>query len=163
MAAISLSRISVHSILFLALCAYAVFFFRLVEVSKFGPNSTHQWRQSDSASQAMTYYEEELPFFNHKVHNLAGDQGEAVSEFPLLYYLAAIFYRIFGPHDVILRLLNYLILLTGIYAFSRILLDLTKNPLLSVAVSGILLGSPLLNFYGFGFIKRPFISVINPY
>ena len=119
---------------------------------EFGPSSIHNWRQADSASLAMYYYHEGMNFFKSGIHN--GIDGAIVIEFPIFYYVAAIGYHIFGPHDVILRIVHFVPLLIGILYWGRILVDIYKSTLTAFFVISFALGSPLIAFYGFNFLPN---------
>jgi len=143
-----------HDLFFLILLVYLVIFFRFFDVMNFGPMGFHQWRQSDSASQTMCYYENGMHFFQTKMHNVLSGDNAAVSEFPIIYYMGAALYHLAGPKEAVLRWLNFLILVTGFYGLSRVVLDLTQNAFSAVLFTGAMLCSPVLIFYGFGFIPN---------
>ncbi|MBK8705849.1 MAG: hypothetical protein IPN33_21375 [Saprospiraceae bacterium] len=62
-----------------------------------------------------------MHFFEPGVHNLVAGNGKTVAEFPIIYYIGAIFYALFGDHHVWLRLLNSLLFFAGLYALYRVL------------------------------------------
>jgi hypothetical protein len=119
-----------------------------------GPVSVHRWRQSDSISQVLMYFENGLHFFDHKVHNLEGEGGAAVSEFPILYYLSAILYTLFGKEPGILRVLHFSLLLWGLFHYAQIVKSLTNKVFLGLLAALLVLGSPLIAFYGFNFLPN---------
>jgi hypothetical protein len=53
------------------------------------PRSVHTWRQSDGASTGLHFYQYHNSLFKPMFHNMLEANGEAGSEFPLLYWLAA--------------------------------------------------------------------------
>jgi len=53
------------------------------------PRSVHTWRQSDGASTGLHYYQYHNSLFKPMFHNMLEANGEAGSEFPVLYWLAA--------------------------------------------------------------------------
>ena len=97
----------IHSILlaaaFILAAIAATGIFRYMEGP---PRGVHQWRQTDCASIALNYFQDSPGFFHPQEHNLTGENGATVSEFPVLYYLDAQLYRLFGPHELIMRLVN---------------------------------------------------------
>jgi hypothetical protein len=119
------------------------------------PSSIHQWRQADCLSITKNYYEEGMHFFSPKVHCLRAPQGKAVSEFPLINYTVAMLWRVFGEHEFIYRLLNYLIYLVAIFVLFNTLLrffESTSTLYIFFAVS-LLLTSPLLVYYSLNFLS----------
>jgi len=143
-----------HPILFILGVIVIVQLFALSEVSQYGPVSLHRWRQADCTSIARCYYENGMHFFQPKVHHMIGGDNAAVSEFPVMYYAAAALYHVFGPEDVILRLLDFLVLLLGLYAISRLFFEWFNNWLFSFSAGFLLLGSPIVSFYGFNFMPN---------
>lgn len=124
--------------------AYKTFFFR--------PCSYHQWRQSDGASYALNYYQYHKPFLPSQVHHRFAQDGKAMSELPLVYYIASKFYRIFGFHDYYIRLLHFSIFLLGLYYLIKITALYTRNILLQLIPFLFTISSPYLFFYGANFL-----------
>jgi len=118
----------------------------------FRPRSYHQWRQSDCLSITKNYYEEGMHFFSPKIHYQGTKDGRAVSEMPILNYTTACFWKIFGEHEFIYRLLEYLIYLTAIFVFFNTLLKISQSTILSFFLCSLLLTSPLLTYYSLNFI-----------
>ncbi len=126
----------------------------------FHPCSNHQWRQADCLSIAKNYYEGGMHFFQPKIHFQGPKDGKAVSELPILNYSAAALWKVFGEHEFIYRLLEYLIYLTGIFTLFNTIGVYLRSWLLSFFTVGILLTSPLLTFYSLNFIADvPALSI----
>lgn len=68
-----------------------------------------------------------MNFFEPKNLNLASEGGKAVSEFPILYYLTACLYFIFGEKEFILRLINVSIVSVGFFYLFRLLNQLFQS------------------------------------
>jgi hypothetical protein len=151
---LQISYKTIYSLFFILGVVLIVQLFDLGQISQYGPVSLHRWRQSDCTSIARCYYESGMHFFQPKVHHMIGGDNAAVSEFPIMYYAAAAFYHLWGPKDVILRWLDFLVLLLGLYAVARLLLDLFQNWLFSYSGSFLLLGSPIVAFYGFNYMPN---------
>jgi hypothetical protein len=118
----------------------------------FRPGSVHQWRQTDCLSIAKNYYEEGMNFFQPRIHYQGVEDGKAVSECPILNYTAAALWHIFGEHEFIYRLLEYIIFLLAIYTLFNTLLLFSHSIILSLFTVSIFLTSPLLAYYGLNFI-----------
>jgi 4-amino-4-deoxy-L-arabinose transferase-like glycosyltransferase len=59
----------------------------------------HRWRQIDTAVMARYFYEDSPNPFYPQV-NWGGARGYVESEFPLVPFIASLFYRVFGPDDM---------------------------------------------------------------
>ncbi len=75
------------------------------------------WRECDIASIARNYYREDLNLFYPKIDWRGDSPGYAEMEFPLYPWTIALLYKIFGFHEVLGRLLSYLLslLVMGIF------------------------------------------------
>lgn len=118
----------------------------------FHPIANHQWRQADCLSIAKNYYEEGMHFFEPKIHYQGPQGGKAVSELPVLNYTAAALWKVFGEHEFIYRLIEYLIYLTGIFVLFNTIGIYLRSWLLAFFSVSILLTSPLLTYYSLNFI-----------
>lgn len=145
---------TIHAALFMLGIVLICLLFDVGKIAEYGPVSLHRWRQADCASLARCYYENGMHFFQPKVHHMIGGDNAAVSEFPIMYYAAAALYHLWGPDDTILRWLDFLVLIFGLYAVSRLLLDLYGNWLFSFSGGFLLLGSPIVAFYGFNYMPN---------
>lgn len=143
-----------HSLVFLAGVVCIAWYYSYTEVAQWGPLSLHSWRQSDGASIARCYYENGMRFFQPKSHHVLGGDNAAAGEFPILYYVAAVFYHLFGPNDAWLRLLVFACFTAGMWAWSKLLLRYAGSWSVSLALPWAFYGSPLLAFYGFNFLPN---------
>ncbi len=144
-----------HFILFCFAFALLSWWFHYFEIFNYAPHGTHSWRQTDSTSFMQNYYEDGLKFFSPRIHHMERGEGFVCpSEFPILYYLTASIWKIFGTHDGVLRLLNFLILIVGLFSFSRVTLQLTNDIFYALALPLLLMGSPIIAFYGFNFLPN---------
>jgi len=126
----------------------------------FGPCGMHQWRQADCLSITKNYYEEGMNFFHPKVHYQGVKDGHAVSECPILNYTVASLWHVFGEHEFIYRLLEYLIFISAMYTLLTTLLRYFKSSLLAFFAVSLFLTSPLLVFYSANFIADvPALSI----
>ena len=143
------------ALLFVVAMTSIFFLYNYHQIAKYGPVSMHSWRQGDSASIARCYYENGMHFFQPRVHQRLAGKGEAVAEFTGTYYLAAIFYHIFGFKHSILRFLHYLILLFGLFLIYRMLTEELEDSFIALSIPILALSSPLMAFYSFNFIPNP--------
>src|SRR4051812_40000420 len=106
---------SKNNLILLAILAALFFLYAYNKTLFYRPSSIHQWRQTDCLSITKNYYEEGLNFFQPKIHFQGVKDGKAVSEFPVLNYTVAQLWKIFGEHEFIYRLLEYLIFTFAIF------------------------------------------------
>lgn len=129
---------------FLANESYKTFFYR--------PCSAHVWRQCDGASYALNYHQNKGPFLPPQVHHRHAENGYAVSEFPIVYFLAAKGYDWFGFHDYYIRWIHYVIFILGLIYLVRITALFTQNRWLQLVPMAFTITSPYLYYYGANFL-----------
>ncbi|MEA1874109.1 MAG: glycosyltransferase family 39 protein [Bacteroidota bacterium] len=122
------------------------------------PQSIHAWRQADCASITLNYYQDDMNPLHPQVHNLTSDGGTtgyaATSEMPVLYYFSAILYKIFGPHEILIRLINLFIFFLGLFYLFRTLILLLDNKFWAMLVPLLVFTSPVLVYYGNNFLTN---------
>jgi hypothetical protein len=124
------------------------------------PGSIHQWRQTDCLSITKNYYEEGMHFFQPKIHFQGPKEGKAVSEFPIINYTVAFLWKVFGEHEFIYRLLEYLIFISSMFVLFNTLLRRSGSFLFSFFSVSVFLTSPLLVYYSPNFIADvPALSI----
>src|ERR1051325_5794620 len=85
-------------------------------IFNYPPWSVHQWRQSDCAAYVKTYYRNGTGLFTPGTFYLGGKGGRVVSEFPILYYIAATIEKITGEHYWVMRGITFLCYIAGLFA-----------------------------------------------
>ncbi len=114
------------------------------------------WRQADLSSIAMNYLNNGFRFFYPQIDWGGAGPGYVEMEFPIIPYLTALLYRVFGVHDACALVIPFICgigVVVAIYLFTRRLCDSAVglvaaliaacSPLLSLA-SQTLLGEPAL-------------------
>ncbi len=119
------------------------------------PQSIHQWAQCDRASVAFNYYMNGFHFFKPQVHNISNGSGITGLEFPIINFLAAIGYALFGFHEYIYRLIVFLCLLSGLINAYRLANLLLSNSIVAALPVYLLFASPVLAYYGITFLADP--------
>ena len=124
---------------------HRIFFYR--------PYSMHQWRQCDCLSITYNYYKEGMHFFSPAVHWLGptGDGKSCTSECPLLYYLVAALWSVFGYHEFIYRMLDTFIAFCGLYYLFKTAKEILADGLWSIIVSLFLFSSTIYAYYANNF------------
>jgi hypothetical protein len=111
------------------------------------PSSLHISAQCQRASVALNYYKGDMNFFKPQIQRQDKDNSITGVEFPVIYYTAAICYKLFGFHEIFMRVISLALVIIGIYFFYRFSLMFINNYLLAImlVISGTL--SPVLLFY----------------
>jgi len=136
---------------FIAMC----FSFNLHNTLFGRPQSIHIWRQTNSLSIALNYYEHGNSLFEPQIHNQFCDDGmsgKSAGEFPIIYFGVAKLWKVFGVHEWIFRFVLLLILFFGLFALFETCFYFLKNQFWSGFVSLILFTSPMVVFYGINFL-----------
>lgn len=119
------------------------------------PQSLHQWRQADCLSITLNYYQDHNAFLQPSIHNLGIDgSGKTISEFPLVYFITAQLFKIFGYHEFIYRLINLLIFFCGLFALFKVFENTLKDSYYAMVLPLFLLTSPMLVFYANNFLMN---------
>ncbi len=111
------------------------------------PDANHMWRQCDAYSMTLNYYNEKLSLLDPKMHFQASQDGRAVGEFPIIYYLQAKLWQITGPSFLVSRLFIYFLSVLGIVALFLAVFKYTKSLFSSYLSAFLLVTSPLFLFY----------------
>ncbi len=109
-------------------------------------------RQTDSLSFVLQYYNNGFDFFNPKLFNLKNIEGRAICEFPVIYYLTALLFLVFGKHFFLLKLVNLIISYAGIYCLFRLAYHFLKDFLYAFLICMFLLTSTVFNYYSFNYL-----------
>jgi hypothetical protein len=119
------------------------------------PKGIHQWRQTECLSTTDNYYQHGMHFLEPEGHLQESDHntsGNYTLEFPLLYYIVAALWKVFGRHEFIFRLLNILISFAGLFALFKMAGRLLNDYFWSLAVTLFLFCSPIFVNYSNSFI-----------
>ncbi len=116
------------------------------------PQGIHFIRQTDGLSFVANYYKNGLDFFHSQVYSLKSVDGNAVCEFPILYYITAIFYVIIGEHEFILRLITLLISSIGFLYLFKLLYVLLNDLLYALGFNFLFISSTVLLYYTNNFL-----------
>lgn len=131
-----------------------------LDVITYPPRSIHQWRQSDCVAYAKTYYYRHSSFLAPATYNLAGRDGRVVSEFPIIYYLSAKLFLLFGFHYSIIRGLTFLCYFVGLFYLFGCVRFWIKRPLPALFSVVVLATAPFFYYYALNFLPNvPAISI----
>ena len=143
-----------QTVLFCMLFSGICLFYGYQNTLTLPPSGLHQWRQSDGAALAWNYYQDGLNLFQPRILNLIDGNGKGVSEFPLIPYLAAIEYKLFGHHDFLYRFTLFLLFAGGIWSLYQLAFTVLEDVFFSLILSLLVFSSPVIAYYGNGFITE---------
>ena len=147
------SRFSLWYMLIIIICLSL--YYNYQEILFLRPQSIHQWRQCYGLSFTLNYYQDNNPLLQPALHFLGRDgTGKTAGEFPILYFLVAKLWKIFGVHEYIFRLVNLLIYITGLILVMKIFEGVLKDSILAIAFSLLLFATPVLVYYANNFIPN---------
>ncbi|MCK9401184.1 MAG: glycosyltransferase family 39 protein [Bacteroidales bacterium] len=115
------------------------------------PYSTHLWRQADCLSITMNYYMENRNFLEPAIHWVGEKDGKTVSECPLIYYSVAQLWKVFGYHEFIFRLINILIVFSGLFCLYKLIQIIISDSFWSFIITFLVFTSPILVYYSNNF------------
>lgn len=119
------------------------------------PQPHHLWRQADCISLAWNYYDTTWNFFQPTVHNLFSDgytSGKTAGEFPVLYYLVGMIWRITGPDLFIYRLIGFSLHFIGTLALFTSVRRILADGFWAMCVALLFYASPVIVYFGIGFL-----------
>ncbi len=113
--------------------------------------SIHVWRQTQTQSTIINFYEEDMNIFNPRRNDRGDSEGIFRMEFPLMQWLVACQYKLFGNHLIISRISMFLIGLLSILGIYKLLDVLFQKTILS-----------LIGAWAFNFSPSFYYYTINP-
>ena len=113
--------------------------------------SIHVWRQTQTQSTINNFYKEDMNIFNPRRNDRGDSDGIFRMEFPLMQWLVACQYKIFGYHLIITRIFMFLIGLLSILGIYKLLDSLFHKTILSV-----------IGAWAFNFSPSFYYHTINP-
>ncbi len=134
------------------------FFYTYVGIYKFmdkRPCSVHMSAQCSRASIALNYFENDMNFFTPQYQRNIDGKGYTGLEFPVIYYLGAVSYKLFGFNEIYLRGISLIIMSFGLLFFYLLTLKFSKNNLISLSIIFAIVCSPVLVFYSANFMPDP--------
>lgn len=124
------------------------------------PHAIHTWRQCDGAQMALNYYQEDMNFFEPRLSLCVGNDGKMGSEFPIVYYVAACLYKVFGFHEGFIRLISLCFFYAGLFFLFKTISLFLEDKIYGAVLSLMFFTSPLVIDYAFSFLPDvPAISL----
>ena len=107
----------------------------------------HVWRQTQTMSNAVNFYETDFNILNPRRNFVSKNDSIYRLEFPIMQWLFAAAYKVFGNHIIIARLLTFLISLLTLLGFYTLLKYLFKSERLALIGAWALNFSPAFYYY----------------
>lgn len=114
---------------------------------KFDLSGIHAWRQTETQTTIQNFYEEDFNIFNPRINSRGAGTGIVRREFPVMQWLFAGAYKIFGDHIIISRILTFIIGILTVIGFYLIILRLTGDTFVSIAGAWAFNFSPSFFYY----------------
>lgn len=111
------------------------------------PGSIHIWAQCDRASVARNFSEDSMNILLPRVHHTKHATGITGMEFPLINYIVAVFYKLFGFNEFWYRSVMALLVFAGLFAAIRMFNLFVPDLYASVLLVAIWYLSPTLVYY----------------
>jgi hypothetical protein len=141
--------------LFLAGIFILAYFYNYHNTLTIRPQGPHLWRQSDCLSFTGSFYHGEADFFHPRIYNLLNDnEGKSMSEFPIVYYTVAQLWKIFGKHEWIYRLINFIISVLGMSAVFKMIESRIRDSFWSLFTALLLFTSGIYVYYTLNFLSN---------
>jgi hypothetical protein len=112
------------------------------------PASIHLWRQCDTMAVARNFYEEGMNILQPRVDKRGDTNGITGMQFPSYEWVVAGSYQLFGFHEALPRLLNWLLYMAGVIAFYHLVNQVSGSVWLSGVGAWCLTWSPELYYHG---------------
>jgi 4-amino-4-deoxy-L-arabinose transferase-like glycosyltransferase len=103
-----------------------------------------------------------MDFIHPRMSQFISDDGLDLAEFPIVYYISAIGYEIFGFHEFIPRLVSLFIVCFGLLCLYQLLVAILGDIFFSLILSLLLFTSPVLIFYSITPIPDTVAIALSP-
>jgi hypothetical protein len=145
------SNLIIGIVAFLLFCVL-FFFLGYGNVFFAPPSGIHYMRQTDSLSFANQYYNNGFSFFNPQLYNLKNTDAKAACEFPITYYITALFYNFTGTNFWMLKLLHLSISFAGVFFIFKLAYHWIQDYVYALLITLFLFTSTVFNYYAFNYL-----------
>lgn len=109
--------------------------------------SIHVWRQTQTQSTITNFYEEGMNIFKPTKNDRGNGDGVFRMEFPLMQWLVACIYKIFGNHLIITRIFMFIAGLFSVFGIYRLLVEIFQNKDIAIIGAWAFNFSPCFYYY----------------
>lgn len=121
----------------------------------FQPQGIHFIRQTDSLAFVHHYLLNGMKFLQPGILSLESEGGKVASEFPVIYYLTALLYQVFGEHPFFLRFINMFLVACGLYGLHRVIRLILEDRMIAMILTFLFFSSTVLIYYSCNFLPDP--------
>lgn len=107
----------------------------------------HAWRQCETASNVVRFAREDMDIFHPKVYSLEWEDGNKRMEFPVMQWVMATAYRLFGENVLWMRLISWLIGVWAVFGMFSLARSLFRDDFVALACAWAFQFSPLIFYY----------------
>jgi hypothetical protein len=109
--------------------------------------SFHYWRQAQTVSNIINFYEEDMNILNPRRNDRGNTDGLYRMEFPLMQWLVACLYKVFGNHLWICRLFMFFVGLGSVFGIYKLLAAIFNNKTIALMGAWAFNFSPCFYYY----------------
>jgi len=109
--------------------------------------SIHVWRQTQTQSTTINFYEGDMNIFTPQRNDRGDTEGIFRMEFPLMQWLIACLYKVFGNYLIVSRCFMFVIGIFSVLGMYKLLNELFSNTTLSVMGAWAFNFSPSFYYY----------------
>lgn len=107
----------------------------------------HVWRQSQTQLNIENFAQKDFNIMNPRVNNMVASDGVYRMEFPIMQWLFACFYKIFGDHIIISRILTFIIGLFSVWGIYHLAHAVFKREPIALIAAWCFNFSPVFYYY----------------
>jgi len=107
----------------------------------------HVWRQSETQTVINNFYKEDFNILHPRINDHADTDRIMRMEFPIMQWLFALFYKIFGNDIIITRILSFIIGLCSVWGVYTLCKNVFQNNAIAVIAAWTFNFSPLFYYY----------------
>src|SRR5665213_3459230 len=107
----------------------------------------HVWRQTETQTVINNFYRDDFNILNPRINGNADTDQLHRMEFPLMQWLVALFYKLFGPHIAVTRAVNFIIGLCSVYGMFYFCSNIFKNKGTAAICAWCFNFSPVFYYY----------------
>ncbi len=107
----------------------------------------HVWRQTETQTVINNFYRDDMNILNPRFNDHAETNRLHRMEFPVMQWIFALFYKVFGTHIVISRILSFIIGLCSVYGIFYFLQKVSGNKVTATLGAWCFNFSPVFYYY----------------
>ncbi len=107
----------------------------------------HVWRQTQTQTLIDNFQKEDFNILNPRINSRGNGNGIFRMEFPIMQWLFACFYKIFGSHIIISRILSFIMGLFSVWGIYRLIYAIFRNENMALVGAWCFNFSPVFYYY----------------